>query len=55
MMLERELELNSKFFPEIIFSSRRIALNLNLHAVSLKINCASDVGTNRTFLDLLRT
>ena len=23
---------------------------LNLHTVSLKINCASDVGTNRTFL-----
>jgi len=50
-MLERELE----FFPEIIFSSRSIVLNLNLHTVSLKINCASDVGTNRTFLDLLRT
>ena len=56
MMLERELELNSKCFPEIIFSSRSIALNLNLHTVSLKINvCASDVGANRTFLDPSRT
>ena len=46
-MLERELEYNNKRFPGIIL----IVLSaLNLHTVSLKINCASNVGTNRSFL-----
>ena len=30
-------------------------MNLNLHTVSLKINYVSDVGTNGTFLDHMRT
>ena len=43
-MYERELELNNKLF-------NLLALILSLEfTVSRKINCAIDVGTNRTLL-----
>ena len=41
-MYEKALELNSNLFPGIILSLQ--------FAVSRKINCAIDVGTNHTVL-----